>query len=68
MTFLRKMMLTHLVGWPYKALTNEGGAPLAPRSSPLFLSKRAAQATLEPAEAKCGKPEISIYRDRFFDN
>jgi hypothetical protein len=55
MTFLRKMMLTRFGLGSYKALTNEGGAPLAPRSSPLFLSKRAAQATLEPAEAKMFK-------------
>jgi hypothetical protein len=29
-----KELLTHWSGGPYKALNNEGGAPLAPMSSP----------------------------------
>jgi hypothetical protein len=39
MTFLRKMMLTHLVGWPYNPLTQRGRRAAGAKKFALVLSK-----------------------------
>tara|TARA_R100000322_G_scaffold77361_1_gene48545 strand:- start:417 stop:596 length:180 start_codon:yes stop_codon:yes gene_type:complete len=51
---------------PINRSHNEGGAPLAPRSSPLCYPKRAAQATLEPAEATLRKAGDFMFHEISF--
>ncbi|WP_210165724.1 hypothetical protein, partial [Hoeflea sp. BAL378] len=59
MSVLRKWLLTLWVGGTYKPPTQRGRRAAGAKKFALVLSKRAAQATLDPAEAKCGKPVIS---------